>query len=297
MNIRSPREIKSLDEDLHLFDDEHWDFLAVVDEQAENYEYFDDIRDTDFRKRSYSFSWLIPVLLVFLCAFSVYIYISLSDKGDVDAIKNISSVASGTGSVDRVNGVPADSKVLIEVSKQLQLYAGVLQQSSDYADLNSVVKDGSSVAEEYDTYKSSMETMYDINDCYARFIKNIGSAVRVNRINEILVKDGVYYVYCDVSLPEIQDIREYVYLYDYNLTKEFTHKEITEENVGRYLADLMNTNRISSTSCERCFEFEESNGVFKLRSDSWLSDHIGNCYSEAISMVTQMLSENLTVGK
>ena len=52
MKIRSANEIKSLDDELNLFEETEWDFLSVVDTKDTNFEYFNDIRDSDFDKRN-----------------------------------------------------------------------------------------------------------------------------------------------------------------------------------------------------------------------------------------------------
>lgn len=295
MKTRTLQEIKDLDEDLHLFEENDWDFFAVVDTQEENYEYFNDVRDSDFVKtKGVPTLGIAAICMVGLVVISAIVLIRVnSDREYINTLQSLASV-NGAANTTYVDGEQASSEELISVAQLFKTYQDTLTQ--DIESLDKYVKGGSSVVSEYKNAKSGIKVMYDGNDIYARAIKEMASITRFNRVNKLIEKNGDYYCYIEVSYPSSTDIYEYIYLYQYNLTKFAMSNELTEEALGKYFIESLSDNSLPVTSTETLIMLEKSGNGFTIKDDSWLRDIYIADYRQAIQQMTSMLSDNLSVG-
>lgn len=299
MNVRSKTEIANLDEELNLFDEDEWDFFQTLQPQDKNYEYFNDIMDKEFKKSiipDYIKSALIVSFISISCLVVVIIFFvqyGLVLDTDYEATKGISS--TGKSTINYVDGKECSSEDLVEASKTLAGYFGVLRNKSGYNTLDMYCKDSSVFKSMYNMYLNQMKTSYDTNDCYARLLSAFGSYCTVNNIDKLIEKDGKYYCYVVLNMPSQDDIYEYVYLYQYNFTKHFMSTDATEGNIIRYLFDLTEISAIPCTPQEICLELEkDGNGEFKIISDSIIVDNCVISYTNAINRIVSILTGNLT---
>jgi hypothetical protein len=298
LKVRSINEIKSLDDEINLFEETNWDFMAVVDNHDTNFEYFDDIRDADFDKRkAVNMRDIIPiaclVAVLILCSLTSMKILGVFDKSDYEAVVNIQSVNSVVATT-YVDGVEASSEDILAISSVLNKYFNCLKGKDSYDDLYNACLETSIFADTFYSAVDKVNTLYDKNDCYARAIREFGGSCSLSRINKVYIKDNVYYCYANIVVPTTSDMLEYVYLYSYNFTKEFNKYIPTEAGVVKYLLTLMKDNQIPCTSTEVCFEFKYTNGEFKLVDDSYIADTCKDDYTSTVNQIASILGSTLT---
>ena len=301
MKVRSVNEVQSLDDELNLFEEDNWDFMAVLDNHDTNYEYFNDIRDTDFDKKSSSVTLKSLAPMICVAAFLLVAgFVTMKAVGVFDSNEDYQSVANtvtvkDSVSLQRVEGKQADSSELIDISKVLQTYFDVLRSESDYTQLNDYCKNSSTFSSTYYTCTDKVVSLYDNNDCYARALREFGSFCSVGKVNEVIVKDNIYYCYVNLNIPSSNDIYEYIYLYSYNMTKFFNMNDLTEANMVKYLLETTAENPISCTQTEYCLKFVKTqDGSFKIVDDSSITSICTDAYTNAISQMSSILGGNLT---
>lgn len=301
MKIRSPQEIQSLDDDLKLFEEDSWDFLSVVDNREENYEYFNDIRDTDFDKKSKasslkSFMPVATMITVMVACVLITIKVTgVFDYSDYDKVASIQSVNEQANTMTYVTGTEATSDELISVSKVLSLYFTTLRNETAYENLYSCCASTSVFADTYYSATNKVQTLFDTNDCYARALREFAGFFNLNQINKVIVKDGIYYCYVDLSIPSATNIQEYVHLYSYNMTKNFSVEAVNEANIVKYLLETTAENPVGVTTSEYCIKLQkQADGSFKILDDSMLLNKCIEAYTTAVSYITSILGGTLT---
>lgn len=299
MKIRSANELKSLDDEINLFDEKDWDFLSVVDTQDSNFEYFNDIRDTDFDKRS-KFKLkdnIIPIVsmlaLLVTCTVITINVTGILDNNDYDEVKGMQSVNQSV-TVDYVDGVGATSDKFLAISGVLNKYFSCLHNKNSYDSLYDYCSVTSTFADTYSNSVNKVETLYDRSDCYARALREFGSFCTLQRVNKVIVKDNTYYCYANVSIPTSTDVYEYCYLYSYNFTREFSAYLPTEAAVVKYFLELTGDNKVPCSTTEVCFKFVEKDGEFKLVDDSFITSTCVDAYTSAVTQITTLLGSSLS---
>lgn len=300
MKVRTVAEIQSIDDDLHLFDEAQWDFMSVVDSQDVNYEYFNDIRDTDFDKRAKvrlkasSIPILFSCLALVICVgIGIKLYSILELDSDYKRLMNAQSVAQPNNAL-YIEGESGTSKDIIEISSVLNKYFNCLRASSDYKDLDNCCVDSSSFANTYYSAVDKVKEVYDTNDCYARALRAIGSSCSLNKVNGVVIKDNVYYCYASVNTPVTSDISEYIYMYAYNFTKKFNNQSVSEAELIKYLLELFKSYSIPCTSSEVCFKFEKNGDKYYLVDDSYINELCKEDYFTAVNHLSSILGSNLS---
>lgn len=289
--MKSKSELEELDEELNLFDENDWDFLEV--QGGESLEYFNDIRDTDFKKRSKSDALKYAFITIFCCSLllgsGVWLY-------DVTVGRKILSEGDASSVNDKVvklkrveDGVSVDNDTYAEISKVISSYFNILNNESSYELLNNFCLTSSTFYETEKVYRDKMKYTYDSNDCYARALKCFGSYFSVSKINEILYKDDTYYVYADLSYPDNEVLAEYFYIYANDMTKFFTSNEITEQNIIKYILELSDNYDIPTSSTEICIEFYKNGDDFVFMDDSFVTSQCTSSYNYAVSQVVKIL--------
>lgn len=300
IGVRTQQEIFSLDEELNLFDEVDWDFLNVS-ETAENYEYYNDIRDLDFEEESALGIFkneLVPLIILGIITI-LSIILSLGVLGVFKKSQSYESILSmessekaGSNTMNYVDGNECSNSDMVAISKTLSNYCGILKTKSNYNDLNSICSE-STFASSYKGYTDSIKESYDINDCYARGFSQFGSFISVNKIDRVIEKDGTYYCYVYLNVPTSENIFQYVYMHQYDIAKYFTNRSISEDNIIRYLIDTTEQSAITTTSVGYCIEFEKQGESLVLKDDKVFTDDTINSFKEATSQVTSVIKGNM----
>lgn len=293
MSVRINEEIKLFDEDLKLFDENSWDFLNV-DHTQENYEYFNDIRDTDFdltnRQSVLKNSLFLPlVAIVGTTALIILFFVvktNLFDYSDYRDVQNIASVADKNVAIQHVEGTKVSEDDETVINEKLTNYFNTLKEGEGYRHLYAYCLDTSNFADTYDNYVTSMETNFDVNDCYARALRLFGQYYNYNGITEVVYKNGIYYCYADVYLVTDTDAEEYVYSCSYNINKYFSVNEINTANMVRFLVDQSDTQPINRTRTEICIKFAEKDGDLYILDDSNITSQCISAYTSATMQMT-----------
>lgn len=292
MKVKTKKELSELDEELNLFDESDWNFLNV--QSGSNLEYFNDIRDNDFRKRGVNdvlryFTLTLIVCSIFIIL-GVWLYnTTLGRYALTDGDAN--SVSDKVVTLQRVRDAEkADDSDLIEISKVISSYFNILQVGSSYDVLNNFCLTSSTFYSTEKAYREKMEYSYDTNDCYSRALRCFGKYFSVSKINEVLVKDDIYYTYTNMGYPDDDVLTEYFYLYANDMTKFFNVNSITEQNVVKYIIQLADTYGIPSSNEEVCIKMcKTDSGEFVIMDDSLVTNQCTTSYNYAISQVIKIL--------
>lgn len=300
LNSTKNNKVQSLDDDLDLFNESDWNFLDVSDNFS-NVEYFNDIRDTQFDKgadkeelkRFALVSTYIAILVI--CIMFLIERTGVFNKSDYDRVANIHGVQTlNQSQLQRVDGEKATDDDMIEISQVLNNYFQVLAQGKGYSNLYDYCSATSTFADTYEARISAVKTAYDVNDCSARMLKILGSLCKSGKINDVIVKDGVYYTYVNLTLPTDTDTSDFVYACSYNLTKHFNSNNVSEESISKYLLDVMETNKYSCSTFEYCLKFKKAdNGTMLLTDDSTISNACTTAYSDIINQTQQTVGGNI----
>lgn len=299
MRVRDIKEIQSLDDDLHLFDETDWGFYDVLEEQNKNFEYFNDVPDNDFTVKKgikasdlFAMSSLLAVIVLsLLLLFNSGIF----NDSDFNEIKNLRGVQESVN-MSYVEGTEVSSSDLVEISTLLNRYFSIVKSEYDYGGLNELCDSGSSsFASTYYTATGKVKILFDENDCYARTLRKFGSFCTVGKIKKVIERDGIYYCYVDFSFPSIPDIQEYINLYSFNMTKFFKTHEINEQNVVKFILDTAEANPMVCHTEEYCIKLRKRGDTFVLASDAFLTDLCTSAYSSAVSQCTTLLGNNTLI--
>ena len=292
MAIRTTVNIQSLDDELNLFDEESWNFLTTpIINQVENYEYFADVYDANYFGNKYVDlikNTLIYAMSVLLVVIGLYFLLFFNNR--VREIDNVymSVYNEDYNKIEYVDGKEAGNDTIIAASKLLSAYFRTINAGQGYSSLNDYCLNESTFNGTYSKYVESIKSNYDINDCYARALKMLGTTLHSDKIDRIIEKDGIYYCYVWVSAPTTQNIMEYANLYKYNMLKFFQSHDINEENMLMFLIKNMKENPIEVSSSEWCIKLKKNDaGYLVLHDDMQITT---NCVSTFTHIVNQMSS-------
>lgn len=300
MDIRRTSTVQSLEDDLDLFNEADWNFIDIPTDYS-NAEYFNDVRDTQFDKTTgkedlKQFAIMTGYVFVLVVVLMIAISkLTMFNNEDYDRVSNIKSVAdTSSQGIERVEGNTVDDSDLASISTTLSEYFCVLSQSSGYNSLYKYCLTTSAFADTYNSRVNAIQTSYDTNDCYARMLKLFGSYCNNGKINDVVEKDGIYYVYVNLALPTDTDTTTWVYSQSYNLTKHFNSNAVTEENLLKYLLDSMSMNKYNCSTNEYCLEFtKDDNGNLLLTDDTVISDACIQAYSDLIEETKQTVGGDI----
>lgn len=285
MSIKSKENLTELDKQMSLIEEDDWDFFGIEEADDSNFEYFNDIRDIDFTKATRTkFETIVPVLCIILSMASI-ILIALNVTGYSFRKQPASTPVQSTG-LARIEGEQADNDAMVGCSTTLSRYFSILQSQSGYTDLNNLCQGGSTFDINYEKMCNSIQSSYDIYDGSARVLKLLGSSCSVGQINEIIESDDLYYCYVTLNTPSSHDMYEYLYLYQYNMSKFFTTNSATEENMLKFMAETLKTNSIQCSSAEYCIILNKD---FKITDDSQIYGICNSTYSSGVSQLGQMI--------
>lgn len=291
MKVKSKEELLKLDEELNIFNEDAWDFLDV--QNGESLEYFNDIQDVDFARKNLEevlrYTFLVLLTCTILLISGVWLY-------DVTVGRYILTEEDADSTNDVIvklkrvdGGEQASNSDYIEISKVMSSYFSILQHKNSYNVLNNFCLLQSNFYETEKLYRDKMKYAYDSNDCYSRALRCFGSYFSVSKINEILYKDDVYYVYLDLNCPDNDALTEYFYIYGADLSKFFNTNDITEQNIIKCLVMLSDTYGLPTSNTEVCLEFCKKDGEFVLMDDSSITSKCTGAYNHAISQVVKIL--------
>lgn len=297
MKIKSKSEFQALDEELNLFEDADWNFMKVVEEQEENFEFFDDIPDIDYNARRAKIKNILPFIgvIVIILIQGVWLGSLIREKPDEDYL-NFQASLTKQQQIQYVEGDEVPSEEFVQINTLLADYFKTLQSKQGYDNLmNACLGSTSTFADEYNTSISKMESAYDKYDCNARALSEFGSYLKLNKIDKAVLSENTYYIYCNITVPSKDDVAEYIHLYSYNLTKYFMSKDVNQENVARFLLETMETNPMPNTTRTICFEVvKDSNKNFKIVDDSEVFNIASTAYNYSIGQIAKVLGSTLT---
>ena len=304
MKMRTPNEIKSIDDEIDLFKEQDWNFLSVIETQDTNYEYFNDVRDTDFIKKSklaylseYAMLGVFGIAIAIMSAVLVNMTGVFSSR-DVSNLNTIATVEDSSRGLRRVSGGKAVSdEKFIELQSILNNYFKCVYAAKGYDELYDYCATTSTFADTYESTTSKIETLWDINDCKSRALRAFGKSCKINKVQQILEKDGVYYCYVKLSAPSDTDISEYIYLYSKEMIRDFNGVTSTEAGLYKSLLENIKYHPLPTSPSEYMITFVPSGDNYKIKDDTFLTSLCVNGYSEAVYKLDGIVGRNFSISK
>ena len=288
--LRSVQELQDLDKELNLFDEEEWSFIPPDDSYV-NFEYFNDVQDIHFSKhpvlKPLSYTLCFVVLLVCCSCISLFFLNYNTDLVNNNVVDTVP--VNDSANITYISGNKVSNSDLAQISMELTGYFTSLQTGSAFDNLNSYCKDGSVFCNTYNVFTNKMKSSYDANDCYARIMCNLGMKCSIIEINKVVEKNGVYYCYVDLKLPDSYLTYSYILENKYSLTKYFTNKDLSNANIVRAFLTLNEEKSIPYSVNEYCIEFERVDDNFMIRDDSIISSSCVQAYTNAVTYMEQFL--------
>lgn len=183
--------------------------------------------------------------------------------------------------ISQVQGTTVDADSYTEISNIIYSYFNVLASESSYTVLNSFCDNGSDFSGSIEDNRNKMVSSYDEYDCYVRGISKLGAACGVSTINDIIEKDGIYYVYMTISTP---DVISYLYTYSEDLAQYFTTNGVTQANLMSHVYKLMDTYELPIEDKNMVLEVvQKADGSFVLVNDSAILEVLVDSYNTAVN--------------
>lgn len=296
IKVKTNEELKDLDDSLNLFTEDNWDFFGVSESEP-NYEYFNDIRDNSFDKdvtksdRSKTILLCCMILCLFISLGLVGVnYLGLLKKDDYKSLYMNKDNVKSSMCIDYVKGESASNDDTRSIINVLNGYFGVLNSESSYEQLYTYCKMTSSFTDIYNSFTSKITSSYDINDCYARSLREFGSFCSLDSIDRVIYKDGIYYCYANITIPSKDTIYEYVYENKYNFSKHFNSTNITEQEVIKYMIETLDTFAVPKSPQTLCIKFSKD---FKIIDDSIITSSCIDSYTECVNQIIQVAGNTL----
>lgn len=295
--VKDKRDI--LDEELNLFDEDDWDFLSVAD-GSRNFQFFEDIPDREFqykepkRGRFFGFVTLSAICgacIAFLIITCYQMLLSPHLSTDEQVANAVNEVSAKR--MDYIDGESIKSDEFIMVSEVFNDYFTTLNKQSDYSNLDSLCTIESNFASVEKKYRTDASASYDTEDCYARALREFGRYISLANISEIRLKDGIYYCYVNLNVPDTDDFYEYYFRYKYEMTKHFNSYELDYINVTRYLLSVTDNNDIPLDKKEYLFKVTYEDGKYLITDDSQITSICTDAYNVSINNITNILGGTL----
>lgn len=300
MIVRSQSEVQSLDDELNLFEEADWDFMSVVGNRDNNFEYFNDIRDADFEVKHRSVKDYLSYAALCVAFIAIVATVAINVTGIFDneeyaAVSDIQSMQSGMSVTQYVEGAVASSDELVEVSNILTSYFGCLRDARDYHGLDNYCSARSAFSNRYYGLVSSSTSIYDTSDCFARGLREFSSHYKFQRLNSVIKSDDLYYCYATIEYSTIYDVIEFVNSNSQSFVQKFQGgKNITESQVAKFLLEVMAEKKIPTSVNEVCLPFSKIDGVMLMTSDNDILLSASEAYNVALNQLLKLLDGMLT---
>lgn len=283
--------------DVNIFNEEDWDFFSEAAVATEAYDYINTEQTASRRLRLRAFKEALKTgTIAFLVAFVVLVvfvavtaasltYMSRA-MGYQNDVSNKKVQAEHTNQLERIKGgKEVDNDVLRDVSGTLTTYFDVLRVEAGYDNLDNFVSGGSNFTATEAAYRSSTEVSYDVNDCNARILRQLGSCVTLNKINDLYEKDGIYYCYASLNVPSTTQLSTYYRGYNYDLTKFFKVNDVSTANVAKFVVTVLNNKDFPIAETEWLFTLKYEDGIYKIIDDTEITDYCMRISSSSMTTV------------
>jgi hypothetical protein len=276
--------------------------MSVVENQEINFEYFNDIRDSDFTKKTtleHLSNYIgVGVLVAVLCLCILVVYSTgVLDTTIVDSSNTMLNTTDSASTSAYVDGDEVTSDEFLAIQGVVNSYMKTINKGKSYYDLYNYCKSTSTFADTYLSNTNNIVELYDKYDCCARALRAFGKSCTLNKVDTVIKSDDIYYCYVTISVPTDTDISNYVYQNQYTLLKKFNGVAPTEESIFEYMLDVMETNPLPTTSQSFCIKFVLSNGSYEITDDSFMTSTCTDAYTSAVYKMSQMLGEGASLGK
>ena len=295
LNTLNPRE---LSDNLYVFEEGNWDFINGLNENVLNYKYYGtvtEVIDIGIHSKAIKIKLIVLTTIINLCVMTLLAGTAIFVKIKLDSMKEdefITALEMTRNKIEFVDGEEQSSDVVIKISELLSAYFENLHNDDNYEYVNSFCTTNSGFYNAYNSFKEKADTTYDFNDCMSRYLRLLDNSCNIINVNRVIKKDNIYYCYCNLSIPKVEDIDNYINLYKYNFMRYFSSHEKTDENVLRFLLESFKLNPLSCTPDIYCIQVQvNKKGQFKIIDDTFISEACLNFIESTMSNLDVLLTE------
>ena len=281
------------------------DGLPAKDLNSTDVSFIDDFDDKYYQtyvKQEISLNRLrIAFMLVIIMAIVVRIAVYVAESNArLEETKQIVTntpigVFQDEVSVERVEGdIIKDSKMLVDISCLLGEYSTVLRSGTEFSRLDNICMGKSTVYAKEEGYRSAMQYTGDEFDCSARALRNLSTFVSIGKINEVRYKDGVYYCYTNITVPNTNALWEYYLMYAYDITRFVSTRDLDTETLTSCMSYILENGDLPLHSIEVELKIVNKEGTFYLVDDSVFESEIMSAYDKTIDCMVELLGTRLS---
>lgn len=243
-------------------------------------------------------AFLLVVIMVIVVKLGVYV--AESNIKLEETRKSVAETPVGVNQdispVERVasSEVVTDSGLLVDISCVLGEYSSILKTGTEFSRLNNLCIDNSKLFQKEQGYRSSMQYAGDEFDCSARALRDLSTFVSIGKINEVRAKDGVYYCYTEVSMPDVNSLWEYYLMYAYDITRFVSTRDLDTETLTSCMTYILQNKDLPLVTKEVEFQLVNKEGVYYLVDDSVFETEIMAAYDKTIDCMVDLLGTRLS---
>lgn len=297
------KEVSDLD--VNVFNEEDWEFFNVGG-TAVDLDYFSmpttdiayDRRTQKQKIKGYirTAGWCLGIAFISVVVFfvGIAIVVGLLQPLWKEPPANDTAVVAAPRSdtIPRIEGgTEVSNDVLVGVSNTMSTYFDVLRQQKGYSNLDNFCEGDSVFALLEKSYRESSKEGYDRDDCAARGLRAFGGCCKVDKIVDVLEKDGVYYCYVRLSVPDKDELQAYYRRYNYDMTKYFNTHDLNVMTVSQFMLSVVANGDIPTRTTEWKFELVEHDGIYEIRDDSAISDYCTEIYNLSVDKVVTLIGQ------
>ena len=250
----------------------------------------------EFDKANVYTRYVITVLILICCFFILVYFAKIGYNAYTDLDTGYAdSELIGDGKIAYIDGEEQPVSVSEDAGEVIDTYFKVIRSGKNYGYLNEFCTDkNSTYYNAYRNYLSEVKSNYDINDCYARALKIMGKSFYIKSMNKVIEKDGIYYCYCNLYVPTNDNVRDYVYLYKYNIIKYFKVHKISEENILIFITKSMKNDNIGTSDVNYCIKMKRNKyGDLRICDDSGITTNCLKQFTNLLYSINNILQKDL----
>lgn len=284
--------------DMEIFEESDWNFSSIPETEF----FGEDIKDfykepflKKFVKSVFFVLWWI-ISLVSVLFFAIVIFLRVSDDGEVrnnEKIIQMPDTQNTETTLVHISGEGVSSQELIDISSIFSQYAYILSVQKDYEDLNNLCEDGSMFVDIEKTNREKSSYTLDKYDCTSRAYRGIASKIKLNRVNDIVYKDGLYYCYVTLTVPDNNELFEYYLRYSYEMTQFLNVHGVSMISVSQYVNQTIGYSDYPDTTAEYLFTVKQDGDKYVLTSDEVIAGICDSVFDGAVSQITQISGSSL----
>lgn len=280
-----------------IYDETDWKFESIPDveffgEDLSEF-YKEPFYKTFVKKVSFILWWIISLVSVIFFGIAICLRLTHSTDSNETVANGLATVEQQPLKMERVDGTPATSSELIDISSIFSEYTYILSTQEGYSDLSMLCKEESNFCQAEQANREKSQYALDQYDCTARAYRGIASKISLTRVDDVIYKDGLYYCYVTLEIPDEDALFEYYLRYSYEMTQFLNVKGVSMTSISEYVNQTIDYPDYPMTCKEYLFTVEPVDNEFVLTDDSTITSICDSVFDMAVYQITEISGRKL----